>query len=974
MLLTSGAMFARYKVESSLGDGGMGQVYQAFDTQLHRRIALKLLNPPSAEEKVAPVAAALLLREARAAAALNHINAVMVFEVGEHDGVPFMAMELVEGHPLRHLIGRSDVTLQRRIQWLLGIANALGAAHAAGIVHLDVKPENVIIRADDVPKVLDFGIARRRAFDPELAYPAQKDAERMHNLTGGGAIAGTPRYMAPEQIGRMELDGRADQFAWGVVAYELLTGRSPWPLGDDLYTLFTSIVRSTPTPVHRLRMEVPEALSVIVARAMAKKREDRYGTMAELVKDLGSVLEDLKADARGPLSAASLRPFQPVSAAEAMTLRAEIDAVTEQSGPPASALGTLKPQISHTPISLRVNAKTGGRVDSEQLSLPGLSSVSEAARRAMTSSPDGPISGRPSDPTSPPSSENEGPRTQRSVGAGADPGKPKIPRAIAFAGALAAAALGTWLVTRRPPAVAVDAPPPSAIQCNEPATRAYSAGSRALRSGNWDVARRSFNDAAAVDPECAPALAKLVVIGYWTDLPSKTRESLRRALELKSHLSQRDQSLLKCYEHVLWATPPDERAFASCLEKLSEGAPGDPELAYIASDFAPDPKRKRDLAQRALDIDPEYSDAWQGLAAAYEQEDNEQAALDALDSCVAHVTTSVDCLAQRAAVLRRVGRCEELKKTGRAWIARSPEAIGGHFTLGAALAAEGDAPATIEEALAPRWAKLKGTEDAHREPLERAALATLQGDFARATTLVRDVEALTKTNPDMEPRIDAALWQLDLGEEAADLGETGKLAQDLWSRKAAWDPGQRRVGFNTRVLQLDPMLLRVMRLTKRMPDAEWSSARERWLADSKASGALGDEGVWVLGYALQAETPEDASEALKTMPPSIVTTTTWTTKLPGLLTFAYAGRTLALAGRADEGIRLLKRATSSCSALDEPMLHTRAHAWLAEALEKKGDKAGACAALAVVTKRWDPSAWRTAKAAAEHAKALGCTK
>ncbi|MFO0591149.1 MAG: protein kinase [Polyangiaceae bacterium] len=973
MLLTSGAMFARYKVEASLGDGGMGQVYQAFDTQLHRRIALKLLNPPSAEEKVAPVAAALLLREARAAAALNHINAVMVFEVGEHDGVPFMAMELVEGHPLRHLIGRSDVTLQRRIQWLVGIANALGAAHAAGIVHLDVKPENVIIRADDVPKVLDFGIARRRAFDPELAYPTQQDAQRMHNLTGGGAIAGTPRYMAPEQIGRMELDGRADQFAWGVVAYELLTGRSPWPLGDDLYTLFTSIVRSTPTPVHRLRTEVPEALSVIIARAMSKKREDRYATMNALVGDLTGVLDEMKADARGPLSAASLRPFQPVSAAEAMTLRAG-DAITEQSAPPASALGTLKAQISHAPISLRVDAKTGARVDSEQLSLPGLSSVSEAARRAMSSSPDGPISGRPSDPTGAPISEGGGPRTQRSVGASADAGKRRFTRAAVGAAALVTAALGTWLALRRPQASVIDAAPASASQCNEPATRAYSAGSRALRSGNWEVARKSFNDAAAADPECAPAHAKLVVIGYWTDQPSKTRESMRRAVELKSRLSQRDQSLLKCYEHVLWATPPDERSFASCLEKLSEASPGDPELAYIASDFAPDPTRQRELAQRALDIDPEYSDAWQGLAAAYERQDNEQAALDALDKCVAHVTTSVDCLAQRAAVLTRIGRCEELEKTGRAWIARSPEAIGGHFTLGAALSAQGKAPATVEEALAPRWAKIKGTEDAYREQLERAALATLQGDLAKAVTLVRDVEALTKTNPDMEPRIDAALWQLDLGEEAADLAETGKLAQDLWSRKAAWDSGQRRVGFNTRVLQLDPLLLRVMRLTKRMPDAEWTTAREKWVADSKASGALGDEGVWVLGYAMQVETPEDASEALKTMPPSIVTTTTWTTKLPGLLTFAYAGRTLALAGRADEGIRLLKRATTSCSSLDEPMLHTRVHAWLAAALEKKGDKDGACAALSVVTKRWDPATWRTAKASAERAKALGCTK
>src|SRR4051812_14499325 len=125
MLLTSGASFARYKVEASLGDGGMGHVYKAFDTQLHRRVALKLLNTPREDQGQVPQAAALLLREARAAAALNHANAVTVFEVGEHDGVPFMAMELIDGRPLRHLIGRPDIVLVRRLRWLLGIANAL---------------------------------------------------------------------------------------------------------------------------------------------------------------------------------------------------------------------------------------------------------------------------------------------------------------------------------------------------------------------------------------------------------------------------------------------------------------------------------------------------------------------------------------------------------------------------------------------------------------------------------------------------------------------------------------------------------------------------------------------------------------------------------------------------------------------------------------------------------------------------------
>lgn len=967
MLLTSGASFARYTVEASLGDGGMGHVYKAFDTQLHRRVALKLLNTPRGDGAAAPQAAALLLREARAAAALNHANAVTVFEVGEHEGVPFMAMELIEGRPLRHLIGRPDIALVRRLRWLHGIANALAAAHAAGIVHLDVKPENVIVRDDDVAKVLDFGIARRRSFDPELAYPIRQDAERIHTLTGGGSIAGTPRYMAPEQIGRLELDGRTDQFAWGVVAYELLTGRSPWPPGDDLYSLFSAIVRAPATPIHRLRAEVPEALSSIVTRAMAKMRDDRFPSMDQLASSLATVIEELPAGGRGPLSGGSLRPFQPVSAAEAMTLRAEPNSATLGDATlEVASTGPAESQKS-APISLRPSSPAG-RHDSEQISLPGLSSVKDAARRAMAG--DGDRASRPDAhgerETPPGPGDTPGaPITQRS-GTVALLAKKQTKRAITAALAIAVAALGIVFAATRPRG------PVTLSACSDPAARAFSSGSRALRSGDWEEARKKFTEAATVDPECAQAHARLVVIGYWTDLPSKTRESMRHALELKDRLSARDQALLGCYKHVLWETPPDDRAFATCVEKLSEDAPKDAELAYIASDFAASPARQRELAQRALDIDPEYSDAWQGLAVAFQREDRAVDALDALDKCMNRATTSVDCLFQRALILRSMGRCEDLEKTARNLIARSPEAPGAYYTLGVALAAQAQPRAAVEEALAPRWARLKGTDGARNEPLERAALAVLWGDFTAAQALVEQVDALAKAGPDIEPRVDAALWLLDLGLETGELDATGKLAQDLWSRKTAWDPGARRVGFNMRVLQLDPVLLRVLRLTKRLPDAEWEAARARWMADMKASGALGEEAVWMLGRALQAETPEEAAEAMKTMPPSILTSKEWTTKLPGLLTFAYAGRALLLAGRVDDALGLLRRATASCAALDEPMLHTHAHAWLAEALEKKGDKMGACAALAGVTKRWSPETSRTARAAAEKAKALGC--
>jgi len=987
MQLASGASFARYKVEGSLGDGGMGHVYRAFDTQLHRRVALKLLNVGGDASNKASPAAELLLREARAAAALNHANAVTVFEVGEHEGVPFMAMELVEGRSLRGWIGRPGVPMGRKLGWLFGVASALAAAHAAGIVHLDVKPENVIIREDDVAKVLDFGIARRRSFDPELTYPERGDAEKIHNLTGGGAIAGTPRYMAPEQIGRLAPDGRTDQFAWGVVAYEVLTGRNPWPQGDDLYGLFYAIVHEGVPPLRRVRDDVPEAVSAIVARAMSKLRDERFPSMREVCAALGAAMESVQASAR--VSWSNLPSARSGHASsEAPTLRP--NRTDETLGDDSTSDATL--EIASTgpaegvsrPISLPAIVRSDTqRSNEDALSLPGLSkNARDAAAAAIAAgSPFG--STMDERPTSPPAEgSSTGQKTQRSGDVAlpameATRPRSKVTQAIAGAVVLAATVIGTWIVAARPPAAqSGEAPPTSATTdgpgCNASAMQAYASGARALRSGDWEQARKSFTDATTADPECAAAHARLVVMGYWMDQPSKTRESMRRALELKARLPERDQALLKCYEHVLWSTPPDDRAFASCLSELSEKDPKDAELAYIASDFAKDPGRQRELAQRALDIDPEYSDAWQGLAVALEREDNEAGALEALDKCVAHVTTSVDCLGQRALVLRHMGRCTDLEATGRKWIARTPEAVGAHYTLGAALASEGRPRAVVEEAFAPRWARLRGTDGARNEPLERASLAALWGDFAGAEEQVRAMEALAKDGTDVEPRVDAALWRIDLALETGKIEDVGALASDLWNRKAAWDPGARRIGFNVKVVAFEPTLLHAMRHTKRMSEAEWSAARSRWIEDARAAGTLDAEAVWVLAYAMQTETPAEAAEAVKAMPPSILTTMRWTTKLPGQLLFAHAGRVLLLAGRVDEALRLLRRAASSCMALEEPMLHTQAQAWLAEALEKKGDKAGACERLAVITGRWPAATSRTARLAADKIKALGC--
>jgi serine/threonine-protein kinase len=282
-MLKPGDTFERYTIEASIGQGGMGCVYRAYDPRLDRRVALKLISEGSA-----PAATnARLLREARAAAALDHPNAVAIFDVGELDGAPYLVMELVEGRTLRRASGDVASPVPTRVAQLVDIARALAAAHKRGLVHRDIKPENVMIRHDGMVKVLDFGIARRTGGTPE---PRSATQPALPTLTAEGVKLGTPVYMAPEQIRGEELDGRADQFAWGVLAYELLAEKLPWRGGGDALAVMASALTD---PVDRLPLEqagVLPAVASVVLRALEKRPADRFASMDELRSALESAM------------------------------------------------------------------------------------------------------------------------------------------------------------------------------------------------------------------------------------------------------------------------------------------------------------------------------------------------------------------------------------------------------------------------------------------------------------------------------------------------------------------------------------------------------------------------------------------------------------------------------------------------------------------------------------------------------------
>lgn len=285
MRLSAGQTIGRYVIESLLGEGGMGEVYRARDSKLKRSVALKVLrNQDGVEASESWEHAVIRMqREAQAVAALSHPGIVAIYDIGEHDGIPFIAMELVAGKPLRDFIG-TEMPMPIRLRILLDVARALAAAHEAGFVHRDIKPENILIRPDNSSKILDFGIAR------QTSHPAEQATAKMDvhgttidaaaiGITADGALIGTPAYMAPEQLRGEAVDARADQFAWGVVAYELIAAKHPFRAEQGMMLLMASILGDTPPPLEG----VPDGIANLLRRALEKDPADRWASMEEIV-------------------------------------------------------------------------------------------------------------------------------------------------------------------------------------------------------------------------------------------------------------------------------------------------------------------------------------------------------------------------------------------------------------------------------------------------------------------------------------------------------------------------------------------------------------------------------------------------------------------------------------------------------------------------------------------------------------------
>jgi predicted ATPase/serine/threonine protein kinase len=279
MALPTGTRLGRYEVRMQIGAGGMGDVYLASDALLGREVALKVLPPQFASE---PQGLARFVREAKAASALNHPNILTVFDVGEHEGTHFIVTELVEGLTLRDWVRDARPPLAELADAVRQAALALAAAHRAGIVHRDVKPENLMRRRDGFVKVLDFGLAKALAPGDSAPAPADQLA-----VTHPGMLLGTVRYMSPEQANGEAVDARTDVWSLGVVLYELASGHPPFDR-EGLTATLVDIMTREPVPLSSLVPHAPEALCRVVERAMRKRSAERFPTAAEMAEALGA--------------------------------------------------------------------------------------------------------------------------------------------------------------------------------------------------------------------------------------------------------------------------------------------------------------------------------------------------------------------------------------------------------------------------------------------------------------------------------------------------------------------------------------------------------------------------------------------------------------------------------------------------------------------------------------------------------------
>jgi eukaryotic-like serine/threonine-protein kinase len=917
---------AKYRVEHVVGEGGFGVVYRGVHEGFEAPVAIKCLKlPPHFDAAAQDDLIRRLREEGRLLMKLSQRTPgiVQALDLGScvtptGARVPYLVLEWLAGRPLtaeiarRRSAGGPGMSIREAMQLLEPAFKALGLAHEERIAHRDIKPDNLFLVEHGsavTVKVLDFGIAKVFA---EAPSPSEA-------TTGGGPSTFTPAYGAPEQFDKKRgaTGPWTDVFALALVLVELMTLRRALR-GENLAELFLASLDPERRPTPRaLGLEVPDPIERVFARALAVDPTVRLGTATELWRELEA----------------------------AVALAGDVAPSPRDVVPPVGSIASVPASLEEVASAPTVSAEAARRDLVTADTMQAL--VGDASGRASGASNAAPLA------TSAGVASTRG-----GIGTSASSRRTPIALWALGAGAAAAAVAGVLLAVRglsgsNVPASAQPSASEVVASTNPEAAALYREALRAWRDGAIDRALEAMTRAVALDRELGAGHLRLA-IWKMSRKESEARDHYQAALLHRQLLTEGDRGLLAAAEPLL-RQPWDLADHAARLEDLLGERPQDLELLILRGQ-ALHARLDFDGAiaafDRALEAERDLPLAWIERAEAQSMKGDAKAQLTSYASCLEERPASAECLAGRVDVRGALGECEGMREEARQLIARAPSSPEGFELLTDALLATDLRGPAVEETLTRRWALLPESRQRAAELQDRAALATLEGDFERALALTVEWSTAVADKQDPFARGLPALRRARLLEELGEVERAGAVANEFLSVLPAL-PDAVGGDLSIHFLGVAGRTRAITRMDFERKRAAWlASYRKKWTDAGRKTDVAFEWIAWSTAYGGEVRSVDDAREARDAMPRSNLQTVE-SGRWPGM--DLNVGRTLVLNGEPEAALAPLRRVAAACDRLDDPMRPVLAQLFLAKALELAGDIHEARAAYEKVLAAWGKS-------------------